>query len=73
MVDFDPDAESSYIVPLDVVSLYAYCMQQPLPISDYRMLTPQECQQFDVGRDICADRELGYMLEVAAPRYAKTK
>ena len=39
-VEYDPNKESSYIIPFDANKLYGYTMSQPLPCGEYEWCNP---------------------------------
>jgi hypothetical protein len=38
--EYDPNKESSYIIPFDANNLYGYAMSQPLPSGEYEWTSP---------------------------------
>jgi len=38
--EYDPDKETSYIIPFDANNLYGYAMSQPLPCGEYEWTNP---------------------------------
>lgn len=61
--EYDKNKPSSFLVYLDCVNLYGFAMMKKLPISDFKFLTSNEIQHFDVA-SIPHDNEYGYILEV---------
>ena len=61
MSDYDSSQPSSYIMSLDVVNLYGYCMSFKLPCGNFRFI--DEPDKFDF-RSVDLDGEKGYLLEV---------
>ncbi|XP_050506238.1 uncharacterized protein LOC126884351 [Diabrotica virgifera virgifera] len=61
--NFDPKKPETYIMYLDATNLYGAAMSQPLPWKNFRWLSDQEIEQFNVF-DIDDDSEKGYVLEV---------
>ena len=62
--EYDPNKESSYIIPFDANNLYGYAMSQPLPCGEYEWgnpanITLEFIKQYDF--ETC---EAGYILEV---------
>jgi len=60
--DYDPDKPTSYLGYFDANSLYATCMMMPLPVGDFRWLSDDEIDTFDVTK-IADDSPVGYVLE----------
>ncbi|XP_044742347.1 uncharacterized protein LOC123304848 [Chrysoperla carnea] len=63
MMDYDSNLPESYIIYLDCNNLYGLAMIGKLAKGEYKFLTPQEVQSFDVNID--SDGDYGYMLEVS--------
>ncbi|XP_044742348.1 uncharacterized protein LOC123304849 [Chrysoperla carnea] len=61
--DYNPNLPESYIVYLDANNLYGLAMSQPLPICDFKFLSPLEVQNFNINTDV--NGEYGYFLEQA--------
>uniref|UniRef100_A0A6P7GY74 Uncharacterized protein LOC114344439 n=1 Tax=Diabrotica virgifera virgifera TaxID=50390 RepID=A0A6P7GY74_DIAVI len=61
--NFDPQKAETYIMYLDGTNLYGAAMSQPLPWKNFKWLSDQEIEQFNVF-DIDDNGEKGYMLEV---------
>ena len=61
--DYNPDEKNSYILYLDANNLYGYAMSDPLPISSFQWLTPDEIRDFDLTR-LDHNQQLGYFLDV---------
>ena len=59
----DDSLPPSYICYLDANNLYGYAMSQPLPTSDFRFLSDDEINGFDVTT-VPDDSPTGYILEV---------
>ncbi len=49
---------------VDCNNLYGYAMLWPLPVGDYRWLSKEECDAFDVRRHGGPNSSVGYILEV---------
>ncbi|XP_044742351.1 uncharacterized protein LOC123304854 [Chrysoperla carnea] len=62
MQNYNPNLPESYIVYLDANNLYGLAMSQPLPLCDFKFLSPQEIQDFNIQTDV--NGEYGYLLEV---------
>ena len=60
---FNPKEETSYLAYWDCVNLYGYCMSKPLPIRNFRFLTPEETTKFNV-MNVNKNSSTGYILEV---------
>jgi len=62
---YNADEASKYIMYLDANNLYGWAMSQPLPIRNFRFLTPVELETFlpQLYTKMTDDR-LGYILEV---------
>lgn len=58
--------EPCSIVYLDAVNLYGFAMTKPMPVGDYRWLSVDEMDHFDVNGNIddSDEAETGYFLEV---------
>ena len=54
--------ESSQIVYLDCSNLYGFALSKPLPVDDFRWMTNDEINSFDVTK-LTIDSKRGYMLE----------
>ena len=63
MSDYDSSVDESYIIYLDVNSLYSWAMLQYLPVSTFKWLHPESVQNFDVTK-VPDDSDTGYILEV---------
>jgi len=61
MSDYDSSQPSSYIMSLDVVNLYGYCMSFKLPCDNFRFI--DEPDKFDFQK-VDLNGENGYLLEV---------
>ena len=59
--DFDSSQPSSFIISMDVVNLYGYCMGFKLPCGNFRFV--DEPYKFDF-RTVDLEGEKGYLLEV---------
>ncbi|XP_072018277.1 uncharacterized protein [Amphiura filiformis] len=45
--DYDPSKPSKYIIYLDANNLYGWAMSQPLPVGDFKWMTPKELDSWD--------------------------
>ena len=63
MDDYNPDEKNSYILYLDANNLYGYAMSDPLPISSFEWLSPDEIKDFDLTR-LDHNQQLEYFLDV---------
>lgn len=63
MTDYDPVAESHFIMYFDVNNLYGFTMMQPLPYGGFRWLCQEEIEEFDVLQ-VEDNSSCGYILEV---------
>lgn len=61
---YNPNIESKYIVNLDVLNLYGFCMTAYLPHSNFKWLTENEIQNFDI-HTVPPDSDVGYILVVS--------
>jgi len=59
----DQSKPPSYIAYLDANNLYGYAMSQPLPTSNFRFMSDDEINDFDVTT-VPDDNPTGYILEV---------
>ena len=50
MDDYNPDEKNSYILYLDANNLYGYARSNPLPVSSFQWLSPDEIRDFDLTR-----------------------
>lgn len=60
---YDPTQEHSYIITLDAINLYGYCLQSFLPYGNFKWLRQDEIECFNLF-DIPPDSTTGYFLEV---------
>lgn len=60
--DYVEDETRRYITYLDANSLYATAQSEPLPIGNFRFLSDEEINDFDLF-SIKADAEVGYIIE----------
>lgn len=60
---FDDTKPSTYLIYLDCNNLYGYAMTKKLPISDFKFLSKEEIDKFNVF-NVSDDNEYGYILEV---------
>jgi len=60
--DFSPTQPTTYITYLDANNLYGAAQSEPLPIGDFRFLTPDKLSTFDV-MSIPEDSPTGYIVE----------
>ena len=61
--DYDPTKPNTWIQYLDANSLYGWAMQEPLPESNFRFLSTEEIDSFDMNVPQIDD-EKGYIPEV---------
>ena len=61
--NYEPERVNSFILDLDMNSLYPYAMTEKLPIGDFRWLTRSEISSLDFN-SISDDSSVGYVLEV---------
>ena len=61
--DYDPTKPNTWIQYLDANSLYGWAMQEPLAESNFRFLSKEEIDSFDINVPQIDD-EKGYILEV---------
>ena len=61
--DYDPTKPKTWIQYLDTNSCYGWAMQEPLPESNFRFLSKEEIDSFDINVTQIDD-EKGYILEV---------
>jgi len=59
---YNPEAETNYVTYLDANNLYGHAMSEPLPMGNFRFLTPEEIERFDVTQ-IPDDAPKGYIVE----------
>ncbi len=59
----DKNKPNSYLLYVDANNLYGFCMRQALPISNFRFLSDQELENFDI-MSVKNDSATGYILEV---------
>ena len=59
---FDSEQTSRFITYLDANSLYATAQCKPLPVDNFRFLSSDEIDRFDIA-SIDADAEVGYIIE----------
>ena len=59
---YDEDETRRYITYLDANSLYARAQCEPLPVGNFRFLTHDEIEKFDL-LSIKADADVGYIIE----------
>jgi len=60
--DYDPSKPTTYITYLDENNLYGFAMSQPLPVGDFKFLTPDEIAALDIT-SISEDSPTGYVLD----------
>ena len=60
--DYRKSVETSYLVDWDSNNLYGCAMSERLPIGDFRFLTPEEVEKFDM-RLVADDAPKGYIVE----------
>jgi hypothetical protein len=61
--DYDPSQPKSFLVYLDANSLYPTAMCESLPVGDFRFLSSEEIENFDLDA-LEADSAEGFILEV---------
>ena len=60
---YNPNKEKSYIIYLDCNNLYGYAMSQPLPTDNFKFLTEQEIENFDI-KSLTDESSVGAIFEV---------
>jgi len=60
--DYKPEVETSHLAYWDSNNLYGKAMSEPLPRGDFKFLTPEEIEKFDV-MTIPDDSSKGYIVE----------
>lgn len=60
--DYNPGEPTSYILYLDANNLYGWAMSQPLPVGEFKWMTEEQLNQFDVTQ-VLDDAPVGYILE----------
>lgn len=60
--DYNPGEPTSYILYLDANNLYGWVMSQPLPVGEFKWMTEEQLNQFDVTQ-VLDDAPVGYILE----------
>lgn len=60
--DYNPGEPTSYILYLDTNNLYGWAMSQPLPVGEFKWMTEEQLNQFDVTQ-VLDDAPVGYILE----------
>ena len=60
--DHDPNKPTDYITYLDANNLYGSAQSEPLPVGDFRFLTPEEISQLDL-MNIAEDSPTGYIID----------
>lgn len=63
MSNYNANIDESYIIYLDVNSLYSWAMMQHLPVSDFAWVDSKTFDTFDVTK-VPDDSDVGYILEV---------
>ena len=63
MADYNPAELNSYILYLDANNLYGWAMSQPLPVGEFKWMTEEQLNQFDITQ-VLDDALVGYILEV---------
>ena len=61
--EYDPTLPPKHLIYLDANNLYGWAMSRYLPVGDFRLLTEEEINTFDLGA-IADNSEDGYILEV---------
>jgi len=59
---YDPQKPTTFITYLDANSLYGASQSEPLPVGDFRFLTPKEICQLDI-HNIPEDSPTGYIIK----------
>ena len=59
---YDPDQPTTYITYLDANNLYGQAQSEPLPVGDFRFLTPDDIARLDI-ENIPEDSPTGYIIE----------
>jgi len=59
---YDSTKPTTFITYLDANNLYGAAQSEPLPVGDFRLLTPQEISQLNIEQ-IPADSPTGYVIE----------
>jgi len=62
MDDYDSSKPTTYITYLDENNLYGLAMSQPLPVGDFKFLTPEQIAALDIT-SIPDDSPMGYVLD----------
>jgi len=60
--DYDSSKPTTYITYLDENNLYGFAMSQPLPVGDFKFLTPSEIDALDIA-SIAQDAPTGYIID----------
>jgi hypothetical protein len=60
--NFIPENDPSYLLYIDANNLYGWAMSEKLPTGNFKFLTPDEIETFNV-EDIPDDSKTGYVLE----------
>ena len=60
--DFDSSKPTTFITYLDANNLYGSAQSEPLPVSDFRFLTPDEISQLDI-MTVAEDSPTGYIVD----------
>ena len=59
---YDQSQPTTFITYLDAHNLYGYSQSQPLPVGDFRFLSPSEIAKLDL-MSIPEDSDVGYILD----------
>ena len=59
---FDPEQPTTYITYLDANNFYGKAQSKPLPVGEFRFLTPDEITQLDIT-SVPEDSPTGYIIE----------
>ena len=62
--EYDPNKESSYIIPFDANNLYGSARSQPLPSGQYEWINPSNITLYFIKKYDFETCESGYILEV---------
>ena len=63
--EYDPNKETSYIIPFDANNLYGNAMSQPLQCGEYEWTNPADILLEFIKQYDFETSETGYILEVA--------
>ena len=68
MKNYDSSKRNNYIMYLDANNLYGWAMSQPLPMSNFKWLTDEEMEEWDVMMVLDVSPR-GYILECDLSKY----